>query len=243
MLDGRVKTLHPKIHGGLLADLGNETHRRDLDLHGILPFELVVSNLYPFEAAARHRDHRHRRSRDDAGGGQEPRVGHDRHESRPVRHRCSPSCTRTTAPSATRRAARSRSTRSPAPPRTTPRSCSGCRTTSCCPSTSSSRSNAPTRQLRYGENPHQQGARYRRAGHDELVGRHRTARAASRCRTSTSTTPTRRGSSCTTSATGRRAPSSSTRTRAASRSTTRSTPRTNARSSATSGPRSAGSSR
>jgi phosphoribosylaminoimidazolecarboxamide formyltransferase/IMP cyclohydrolase len=49
MLDGRVKTLHPKIHGGLLADLGNDAHRHDLDLHGILPFELVVSNLYPFE--------------------------------------------------------------------------------------------------------------------------------------------------------------------------------------------------
>ena len=49
MLDGRVKTLHPKIHGGLLADLGNEAHRHDLDLHGIRPFELVVSNLYPFE--------------------------------------------------------------------------------------------------------------------------------------------------------------------------------------------------
>jgi phosphoribosylaminoimidazolecarboxamide formyltransferase/IMP cyclohydrolase len=49
MLDGRVKTLHPKIHGGLLADLGNERHRHDLDLHGIRPFELVVSNLYPFE--------------------------------------------------------------------------------------------------------------------------------------------------------------------------------------------------
>src|SRR4051795_3948523 len=41
MLDGRVKTLHPAIHGGLLADLGNDDHRRDLDLHGILPFELV----------------------------------------------------------------------------------------------------------------------------------------------------------------------------------------------------------
>jgi phosphoribosylaminoimidazolecarboxamide formyltransferase/IMP cyclohydrolase len=48
MLDGRVKTLHPKIHGGLLADLGNAAHRTDLDLHGIRPFELVVSNLYPF---------------------------------------------------------------------------------------------------------------------------------------------------------------------------------------------------
>jgi len=49
MLGGRVKTLHPKIHGGLLADLGNESHRHDLDLYGIRPFELVVSNLYPFE--------------------------------------------------------------------------------------------------------------------------------------------------------------------------------------------------
>ena len=48
MLDHRVKTLHPKIHGGLLADRGKETHRADLETHGILPFDLVVSNLYPF---------------------------------------------------------------------------------------------------------------------------------------------------------------------------------------------------
>jgi phosphoribosylaminoimidazolecarboxamide formyltransferase/IMP cyclohydrolase len=48
MLEGRVKTLHPKIHGGLLADLGKESHRDDLERHGIAPFELVVSNLYPF---------------------------------------------------------------------------------------------------------------------------------------------------------------------------------------------------
>jgi phosphoribosylaminoimidazolecarboxamide formyltransferase / IMP cyclohydrolase len=48
MLDGRVKTLHPKIHGGLLADLGNEQHLSDLDRNGIRAFELVVSNLYPF---------------------------------------------------------------------------------------------------------------------------------------------------------------------------------------------------
>jgi phosphoribosylaminoimidazolecarboxamide formyltransferase/IMP cyclohydrolase len=48
MLDGRVKTLHPKIHGGLLADLGNDSHRDDLETFGIRPFELVVSNLYPF---------------------------------------------------------------------------------------------------------------------------------------------------------------------------------------------------
>ena len=48
MLDNRVKTLHPKIHGGLLADRGQESHRADLDAHGIRPFDLVVSNLYPF---------------------------------------------------------------------------------------------------------------------------------------------------------------------------------------------------
>ena len=48
MLDGRVKTLHPRIHGGLLADLGNDRHRADLEAQGIEPIELVVSNLYPF---------------------------------------------------------------------------------------------------------------------------------------------------------------------------------------------------
>ena len=48
-LDGRVKTLHPKVHAGLLADMANPAHEaqlRDLD---IAPFQLLVSNLYPFE--------------------------------------------------------------------------------------------------------------------------------------------------------------------------------------------------
>src|SRR5437870_7290077 len=49
MLDGRVKTLHPKIHGGLLFIRGNETHERAAQQHGILPIDLVVVNLYPFE--------------------------------------------------------------------------------------------------------------------------------------------------------------------------------------------------
>ncbi len=49
MLGGRVKTLHPHIHGGILADLGKEDHRRDLTDLGIETFQLVVSNLYPFE--------------------------------------------------------------------------------------------------------------------------------------------------------------------------------------------------
>jgi phosphoribosylaminoimidazolecarboxamide formyltransferase/IMP cyclohydrolase len=48
MLDGRVKTLHPKIHGGLLADLAKPEHVADLERNSIRPFELVVSNLYPF---------------------------------------------------------------------------------------------------------------------------------------------------------------------------------------------------
>lgn len=47
-LDGRVKTLHPHIHGGLLADLRKDDHQRQIDDLGIAPFELVVVNLYPF---------------------------------------------------------------------------------------------------------------------------------------------------------------------------------------------------
>src|SRR3954464_795606 len=49
MLDGRVKTLHPKVHGGLLFIRGNPTHRAAVDQHGIKPIDLVVVNLYPFE--------------------------------------------------------------------------------------------------------------------------------------------------------------------------------------------------
>jgi phosphoribosylaminoimidazolecarboxamide formyltransferase/IMP cyclohydrolase len=47
-LDGRVRTLHPAIHAGLLADLRLAAHERELADLGIAPFELVVSNLYPF---------------------------------------------------------------------------------------------------------------------------------------------------------------------------------------------------
>ena len=90
IMDGRVKTLHPKIHGGLLG-------RRDVDdavmrQHGIEPIDLLVVNLYPFAATiaqaglhlrGRHREHRHRRSRDGARRGEEsrPRRG-DRRSAR-----------------------------------------------------------------------------------------------------------------------------------------------------------------
>jgi phosphoribosylaminoimidazolecarboxamide formyltransferase / IMP cyclohydrolase len=49
MLDGRVKTLHPKIHGGLLYIRGKESHEAAVRAHGIGPIDLVVVNLYPFE--------------------------------------------------------------------------------------------------------------------------------------------------------------------------------------------------
>src|SRR3954470_1739813 len=47
-LDGRVKTLHPRVHAGILADLRLESHRKELADLGIEPFDLVVVNLYPF---------------------------------------------------------------------------------------------------------------------------------------------------------------------------------------------------
>ncbi|MBS0238788.1 MAG: bifunctional phosphoribosylaminoimidazolecarboxamide formyltransferase/IMP cyclohydrolase [Proteobacteria bacterium] len=50
MMDGRVKTLHPKVHGGLLAIRGNAVHDEAAREHGILPIDLLVVNLYPFEA-------------------------------------------------------------------------------------------------------------------------------------------------------------------------------------------------
>jgi len=50
-LDGRVKTLHPAIHAGLLADATRPEHRAELDAAGIGAFQILVSNLYPFERA------------------------------------------------------------------------------------------------------------------------------------------------------------------------------------------------
>jgi phosphoribosylaminoimidazolecarboxamide formyltransferase / IMP cyclohydrolase len=50
MMDGRVKTLHPKVHGGLLAIRGNKEHVAAMEKHHIRPIDLLVVNLYPFEA-------------------------------------------------------------------------------------------------------------------------------------------------------------------------------------------------
>ncbi|MEZ4587066.1 MAG: hypothetical protein R2909_11750 [Gemmatimonadales bacterium] len=56
ILDGRVKTLHPKIHAGLLARHDSDQHQTTLDAHGILPFHLVAVNLYPFQATIANPD-------------------------------------------------------------------------------------------------------------------------------------------------------------------------------------------
>jgi phosphoribosylaminoimidazolecarboxamide formyltransferase/IMP cyclohydrolase len=50
MMDGRVKTLHPKVHGGLLAIRANAEHAKAMEEHHITPIDLLVVNLYPFEA-------------------------------------------------------------------------------------------------------------------------------------------------------------------------------------------------
>jgi phosphoribosylaminoimidazolecarboxamide formyltransferase/IMP cyclohydrolase len=52
MMDGRVKTLHPKVHGGLLAIRDNAEHARAMAEHAIAPIDLLVVNLYPFEETA-----------------------------------------------------------------------------------------------------------------------------------------------------------------------------------------------
>jgi phosphoribosylaminoimidazolecarboxamide formyltransferase/IMP cyclohydrolase len=56
ILDGRVKTLHPRIHGGILARRQDASHSSQLWEHGITPIDLVVVNLYPFGKAADNPD-------------------------------------------------------------------------------------------------------------------------------------------------------------------------------------------
>ena len=80
MMDGRVKTLHPKVHGGLLAIRDNADHAKSMKEHGIAPIDLLVVNLYPFEATVdkgagfrgMHREYRYRRPCDDPRRRQEP---------------------------------------------------------------------------------------------------------------------------------------------------------------------------
>ena len=81
MMDGRLKTLHPRVHGGLLAIRAEPAHQAAMIANDIAPIDLLVVNLYPFEATLRarrlvrrhDREHRHRRPGDDPRRGQEPR--------------------------------------------------------------------------------------------------------------------------------------------------------------------------
>jgi len=56
MLDGRVKTLHPKVHGGILGIRGDAEHAATMEKHGIPPIDLVVVNLYPFQQTVAKKD-------------------------------------------------------------------------------------------------------------------------------------------------------------------------------------------
>ena len=194
----------------------------------------------PVSRAPRHRDDRHRRSDHGAGRGQEPRVGRRRHEPGAIRRGPRRAARARRHAHRRRHAGTSRSRRSRIPPPTTLRSCAGCNATSNCHAISWSRSRrratssatARTLTRRRPATASPTG----RAGGTEC-----NSTAGSRSRTSTSTTPRRRGSSSTTSATRRPAPSSSTPTRAVWRSPTTWRPRTSARSRPTSSRPSAGS--
>ena len=243
MLDHRVVTLHPKIHGGILADRGKESHRADLETHGIAPFDLVVSNLYPFLE-------RPDIETIDIGGPAMVRAAAKNHawvgivtEPRPVRpgaRRAARQRRRAVRRHAPR--ARVRGVRAHRRVRRRDRALAR-RRRGAARSTSCSRSSAPSEELRYGENPHQQAARYRLAGTTSWWDGVEQHSGLALCRTSTSTTPTRRGDSCTISGpTGVRHHQARQPVWCRGRRRSR-RPRTSARSSATSAPRSAASSR
>ena len=81
MMDGRVKTLHPNVHGGLLAIRGNTEHDKAAKDHGILPIDLLVVNLYPFEATvAKKADYDECVENIDIGGPAMIRAGCKNHD-------------------------------------------------------------------------------------------------------------------------------------------------------------------
>ena len=110
MMDGRVKTLHPKVHGGLLGVRDDPGHAAAMEAHGIAAIDLLVVNLYPFEATvAGGADYATAVENIDIGGpamiragGQEPRLCRRRRRPRRLCRACSPRSTRTTAPRPTR---------------------------------------------------------------------------------------------------------------------------------------------
>ena len=209
MLDGRVKTLHPRIAAGVLADLRDPAHRAQLAEQGIEPFGLVVVNLYRFEEAAA----RAGASDDelieeiDIGGPTLVRAAAKNHAS--VGIVCDPDdypailaelAADGTLSDATRRALALKAFRLTAGVRRRHRCGAGRRVGPDGPAPGAAgRCPAARRSvLRYGENPHQAAALYtarrHRSSSDRTVrGRRRDSWPASRSRTTTSSTrPPRR---------------------------------------------------
>ena len=82
MMDGRVKTLHPGVHGGLLAVRSDAAHQQAAEAHGIVPIDLLVVNLYPFEeTVARGADYADCVENIDIGGPAMIRAAAKNHES------------------------------------------------------------------------------------------------------------------------------------------------------------------
>ena len=219
ILDHRVVTLHPKIHGGILADRSKPSHDDDMATYGIQPFDLVVSNLYPF---AQNPDI----ETIDVGGPAMVRAAAKNHAFVTIVTDASQyaplleelDANDNTVGDDTRRAPRDRRVREHRGLRRADRRVDATR-------------RGPSRVHRPRARAHRRSVALRREpapargalphrGHEQLVGRRAAARRAWRSRTSTSTTPTPRGASCTTSPSteeaDRRSRSSSTPTRAAS---------------------------
>ena len=74
IMDGRVKTLHPKVHGGLLSVRTNPEHVKEMETNGIAPIDMVVVNLYPFKQTIEKEGTTFEDAIDAAQRGQEPRF-------------------------------------------------------------------------------------------------------------------------------------------------------------------------
>ena len=173
MLDGRVKTLHPRDpRAASWRTVGTPSTSGSWQEHGIAPFDLLVGGLYPFRetvatrrgARRRDREHRHRRAGDDAGGRQELRVGRRGRGSRALRERA-----RARSGS---RAALTRATRFALAAEAYAHTAAYDAAVAGWFARAGSRESLPpfvglayekVGELRYGENPHQRGALYAEA--------------------------------------------------------------------------------
>ena len=236
-LDGRVKTLHPKVHAGLLADLRLDSHAQQLTELGIEPFDLLVSNLYPFtETVASGADFDDCIEKIDIGGPAMVRSAAKNHANVAV----------VTSPDtypdvikavegggltlAQRRALAARAFADIAAYDVAIAEWFAVQEATAAgewwPAFGGIATTLET-TLRYGENPHQQAALYLDAFRVRPASRRRRSCRARRCPTTTTSTATPPGAARTTSP-SRASPSSSTRIRAGSRSA-RMSPRPTAR--------------